>query len=101
MNNHHSDNTPVYLIEKHTRLEEAQVSFCERVVFFYPSFQARSALVENIGDLINKGHTSSYITNNIAVLFFKSELVPDKMRFEISLRYIGFESDVDFLERAN
>ena len=69
MNNHHNDNTPVYLIEKHTRLEEAQVSFCERVVFFYPSFQARSALVDNIGDLINKGHKSSYITNNIAVLF--------------------------------
>ena len=101
MNNHHNDNTPVYLIEKHTRLEEAQVSFCERVVFFYPSFQARSALVDNIGDLINNGHKSSYITNNIAVLYFKADWVPNKRRFEISIRYIGFETDVDFLERAN
>ena len=101
MNNYHNDNTPDYLIENYTRLEEAQVSFCERVVFFYPSFQARSALVDNIGDLMNKGHKFSYITNNIAVLFFKSNWVPEKMRFEISVRYIGFETDVDFLERAN
>ena len=101
MYNHHNDNTLAYLVETHTRLEKAVVSFCERVVFFYPSFQARSALVDNIGDLMNKGHKSSYITNNIAVLFFKSEWVPDKIRFEISVRYIGFETDVDFLERAN
>ena len=68
MNNHHNDNTPVYLVETHTRLERAVVSFCERVVFFYPSFDARAALVDNIGDLMNKGHKSSYITNKIAVL---------------------------------
>jgi hypothetical protein len=35
MNNHHNDNTPVYLIEKHTRLEEAQVSFFEFVISFF------------------------------------------------------------------
>ena len=101
MNNHHNDNTPVYLIETHTRLEEAKVSFCERVVFFYPSFQARSALIDNIGDLMNKGHKSSYITNNIAILYFETDWVPNEMRFEIFVRYIGFETDVDFLERAN
>ena len=101
MNNHHNDNTPVYLIETHTRLERAEVSFCERVVFFYPSFHARAALIDNIGDLMNKGHKSSYITNNIAVLFFEADWVEDKMQFEISVRYIGFETDVDFLERAN
>ena len=71
MNNHHNDNTPVYLTETHTRLEKAEVSFCERIVFFYPSFQARAALIDNIGDLMNNGHKSSYITNNIAVLFLK------------------------------
>ena len=101
MNNHHNDNTPVYLTETHTRLEKAEVSFCERVVFFYPSFQARAALIDNIGDLMNNGHKSSYITNNIAVLFFEAEWEPDKMQFEITVRYIGFETDVDFLERAN
>ena len=101
MHNHHNDNTPIYLVETHTRLETAVVSFCERVVFFYPSFDARAALVDNIGDLMNKGHKSSYITNNIAVLLFESEWVEDKMQFEITVRYIGFETDVDFLERAN
>ena len=101
MNNHHNDNTPVYLIETHTRREEAKVSLCERVVFFYPSFQARSALIDNIGDLMNKGHKSSYITNNIAILYFETDWKPDEMRFEITVRYIGFETDVDFLERAN
>ena len=101
MNDHHNDNTPVYLVETHTRLERAVVSFCERVVFFYPSFHARSALVDNIWDLMNKGHKSSYITNKIAVLFFEAEWVEDKMHFEITVRYIGFETDVDFLERAN
>ena len=101
MNNHHNDNTPVYLIETHNRLERAEVSFCERVVFFYPSFHARAALIDNIGDLMNKGHKSSYITNKIAVLFFEADWVQDKMQFEISVRYIGFETDVDFLEQAN
>ena len=101
MHNHHNDNTPIYLVETHTRLERAVVSFCERVVFFYPSFDARAALVGNISDLMNKGHKSSYITNNIAVLLFESEWVEDKMQFEITVRYIGFETDVDFLERAN
>ena len=71
------------------------------MVFFYPSFDARAALVDNIGDLMNKGHKSSYITNNIAILFFEAEWVEDKMQFEIAVRYIGFETDVDFLERAN
>ena len=101
MNNNHNDNTPVYLIETHNRLERAVVSFCKRVVFFYPSFHARAALVDNIGDLMNKGHKSSYITNNIAVLHFEAKWVEDKMQFEITVRYIGFETDVDFLERAN
>ena len=101
MHNHHNDNTPIYLVETHTRLETAVVSFCERVVFFYPSFDARAALVDNIGDLMNKGHKSSYITNNIAVLLFESEWVEDKMHFEITVRYIGFETDGDFLERAH
>ena len=101
MYNHHNDNTPAYLIETHKRLEKAVVSFCERVVFFYPSFHARAALVDNIGDLMNKGHKSSYITNNIAVLHFESKWVEDKMQFEITVGYIGFETDVDFLERAN
>ena len=101
MNNHHNDNTPVYLTETHTRLEKAEVSFCERVVFFYPSFQARAALIDNIGDLMNNGHKSSYITNNIAVLFFEADWESGKMQFEITVRYIGFETDVDFLERAN
>ena len=101
MYNHHNDNTPVYLVENHTRLEKAVVSFCERVVFFYPSFDARAALVDNIGDLMNKGHKSSYITNNIAVLHFEAKWVEDKMQFEITVGYIGFETDVDFLERAN
>ena len=101
MHNHHNDNTPGYLVETHTRLERAVVSFCERVVFFYPSFHARAALVDNIGDLMNKGHKSSYITNNIAVLHYLAEWVEDKMQFEITVRYIGFETDVDFLERAN
>ena len=101
MNIHHNDNTPVYLIETHTRLKKAEVSFCERVVFFYPSFQARAALIDNIGDLMNKGHKTSYITNKIAVLYFEAEWVEDKMQFEIMVRYIGFETDVDFLERAN
>ena len=50
---------------------------------------------------MNKGHKSSYITNKIAVLFFEAEWVEDKMQFEITVRYIGFETDVDFLERAN
>ena len=101
MYNHHNDNTPAYLIETHKRLEKAVVSFCERVVFFYPSFHSRAALVDNIGDLMNKGHKSSYITNNIAVLHFESKWVEDKMQFEITVGYIGFETDVDFLERAN
>ena len=101
MYNHHNDNTPAYLVETHTRLEKAGVSFCERVVFFYPSFDARAALVDNIGDLMNKGHKSSYITNNIAVLHFEAKWVEDKIQFEITVRYIGFETDVDFLERAN
>ena len=48
MNNHHNDNTPFYLSETHTRLEKAQVSFCERVVFFYPSFQARAGTKSNL-----------------------------------------------------
>ena len=101
MNNHHNDNTPVYLVETHTRLERAIVSFCERVVFFYSSFDARAALVDNIVDLMNKGHKSSYITNKIAVLYYEAEWVEDKMQFEITVRYIGFETDVDFLELAN
>ena len=101
MYNHHNDNTPVYLVETHTRPEKAVVSFCERVVFFYPSFDARAALVDNIGDLMNKGHKSSYITNNIAVLHFEAKWVEDKIQFEITVRYIGFETDVDFLERVN
>ncbi|MDB2388267.1 hypothetical protein N9W47_03320 [Alphaproteobacteria bacterium] len=101
MNNHHNDNTPVYLVETHIKLERAIVSFCERVVFFYPSFDARAALVDNIVDLMNKGHKSSYITNKIAVLYYDAEWVEDKMQFEITVRYIGFETDVDFLERAN
>ena len=101
MNNHHNDNTPIYLIEKHTRLEEAQVSFCERVVFFYPSFYARAALVDNIGDLMNNGTHSGYITNKIAVLYFATDWVEDKMQFEINVGYVGFETDLDFLERAN
>ena len=101
MNIHHNDNTPVYLIETHTRLKKAEVSFCEKVVFFYPSFQARAALIDNIGDLMNKGYKTSYITNKIAVLYFEAEWVEDKMQFEITVRYIGFETDVDFLERAN
>ena len=101
MYNHHNDNTPAYLVETHIRLEKAVVSFCERVVFFYPSFDARAALVDNIGDLMNMGHKSSYISNNIAVLHFEAKWVEDKMQFEITVRYIGFETDVDFLERAN
>ena len=101
MNIHHNDNTPVYLIETHTRLKKAEVSFCEKVVFFYPSFQARAALIDNIGDLMNKGHKTSYITNKIAVLYFEADWVEDKMQFKITVRYIGFETDVDFLERAN
>ena len=101
MNNHHNDNTPVYLTETHTRLERAEVSFCERVVFFYPSFYARAALVDNIGDLMNNGTHSGYITNKIAVLYFATDWVEDKMQFEINVSYIGFETDLDFLERAN
>lgn len=101
MNNHHNDNTPVYLTENHTRLEKAEVSFCERVVFFYPSFQARAALIDNIGDLMNYGHKSSYITNNIAVLFFEADWIPEKIQFEIRVQYIGFETDINFLELAN
>ena len=101
MNNHHNDNTPVYLTETHTRLERAEVSFCERVVFFYPSFHARAALVDNIGDLMNNGTHSGYITNKIAVLYFATDWVEDKVQFEINVRYIGFETDLDFLERAN
>ena len=50
---------------------------------------------------MNKGHKSCYITNNIAVLHFEAKWVEDKMQFEITVRYIGFETDVDFLERAN
>ena len=101
MNNHHNDNTPVYLTENHTRLEKAEVSFCERVVFFYPSFQARAALIDNIGNLMNNGHKSSYITNNIAVLFFEAGWISEKIQFEIRVQYIGFETDIDFLELAN
>ena len=101
MNNHHNDNTPVYLTETHTRLERAEVSFCERVVFFYPNFHARAALVDNIGDLMNNGTHSGYITNKIAVLYFATDWVEDKMQFEINVSYIGFETDLDFLDRAN
>ena len=101
MNNHHNDNTPIYLVETHTRLERAEVSFCERVVFFYPSFHARAALIDNIGDLMNNDTHSGYITNKIAVLYFATDWVEDKMQFEITVRYIGFETDLDFLERAN
>ena len=50
---------------------------------------------------MNKGHKSSYITNKIAVLYYEAEWFEDKMQFEITVRYIGFETDVDFLERAN
>ena len=101
MNNHHNDNTPVYLTEIHTRLEKAEVSFCERVVFFYPSFHARAALVDNIVDLMNNGTQSGYITNKIAVLFFEADWISEKIQFEIRVQYIGFETDIDFLELAN
>ena len=46
-------------------------------------------------------HKSSYITNNIAVLFFEADWIPEKIQFEIRVQYIGFETDIDFLELAN
>ena len=33
MNNHHNDNTPVYLVEKHTRLEKQLFHFVKELFF--------------------------------------------------------------------
>ena len=86
---------PLFLKEKHKRREVAIVSFSETVVQYHPTFEARKALVEKIGNYRNEMILASVIPSNGIMCAYNTRWVDEDHRFEFLIWFYCFEEDIE------